>query len=148
MGALDRRAFAALAMLVSPLSANAFCPDWPDVAAEFQRSELVFVGTVVGESEVHRDGDFYDGINYVIDVGEVLKGAPSRPFVVFSENSSGRFPMEAGSTYLVFTSVQSGLLADAPVHTISNCGNSGAVEERKAQLVEVRRLAKAVKRRS
>ena len=124
------------------MSALAYCPDWPGVPGEFLRSELVFVATVKSEAKVYADGDFFDGISYTLAVTERLKGEPKALFVVFSENSSGRFPMNIGASYLVFTSLESGTLADQPAYTVNYCGNSGLVVEKEAALAQARRLAK------
>lgn len=131
-----------LALLVIPISASAYCPAYPDVPNEFRGNEFVFVGKVTSEEKVHASGDFFDGINYTLQVTEQFKGMPKKSFVVFSENSSGRFPMEQGVSYLVFASLQSGLLADGPAFAVSYCGNSGPVAEKESSIVQVRQLAK------
>jgi hypothetical protein len=56
--------------------------------------------------------------------------------VVFSENSSGRFPMQRSERYLLFISrdVEDQLVID-------NCGNSGRLSEKAEALRAVRTLA-------
>ena len=69
-------------------------------------------------------GNYYDGHNYTVEIEEVFKGNLKSPVVIFSENSSGRFPMPIGNTYLIFVYYELGR------HQISNCGNSGLLADR------------------
>jgi len=122
--------------------ASAYCPSYPNVEQEFWESNLVFVGKVISEEKVHETKDgFFDGINYRISVMEFFRGNANREVVVFSENSSGRFPMDIGKSYLVFTSITSGTFAGGPVYTVSYCGNSGEVTKGKKALALVRKLS-------
>jgi hypothetical protein len=115
--------------------ASAYCPSYPSVEQEYDESALVFVGKVVSEEKVHETQEgYFDGINYTLSVTEDLKGMPGQMVTVFSENSSGRFPMDIGETYLVFTSMTPSTFAGAPVYTVSYCGNSGTVQEKKDAL--------------
>lgn len=50
--------------------------------------------------------------------------------------------MEEGVSYLVFASLESGLLADGAVFTVSYCGSSGPVAERESAIRQLRQLAK------
>jgi len=121
--------------------ASAYCPSYPGVELEFGESELVFVGKVVSEEKVHESQEgYFDGINYTLSIIETLKGTHGQIVTVFSENSSGRFPMVIGETYLVFTSIAPGTFAGVPVYTVSYCGNSGKVQERKDALSTARKL--------
>jgi hypothetical protein len=131
-------------LLIATLS-SAYCPSYPDVKQEFVESELVFVGKVISEEKVHASSNgYFDGINYTISVIETLRGKPGQVVIVFSENSSGRFPMETDETYLVFTSLTPGTFADVPVYTISYCGNSGKVQQKKNALSLARKLSKSL----
>lgn len=119
---------------------SAYCPSYPGVEQEFGESEIVFVGKVISEEKIHESQDgYFDGINYTLAVTEVLKGMPGQVVTVFSENSSGRFPMDIGETYLVFTSITPGTFAGIPIYTVSYCGNSGKVQERKDALSTARK---------
>jgi hypothetical protein len=111
----------------------------PSVEKEFQDSLIVFVGTVVkarnflGESGI--DGTFYS-----IEVTETLKGCPAKSLELYSENSSGRFPMEVGDSYLVFAyqGVFEGI--SRRQWAIDNCGNSERVGAAAGTLVTARCL--------
>ncbi|HET7831685.1 MAG TPA: hypothetical protein VFK88_01845 [Gallionella sp.] len=133
--------FAAQLALCSP-SAFAWCADHPTVAEEFGRSAVVLVAKVVAEEKVIASGDYVDGINYRLSVSEVLRGEQKKSLTLFSEDSSGRFPMKVGESYLVFASAEQGLLPGQPAFTVNNCGNSGLLSESQPKLQEVRRLAK------
>jgi hypothetical protein len=133
-----------LVLLLVPTSVFGYCPAHPDISTEFQESEFVFLGEVASEEPVEENGDFYDGINYTLTITEQFKGAHKNSFIVFSENSSGRFPMEKGVGYLIFTSRQSVLLADGPAFAVSNCGNSGPAGEQETAITQVRELAEHV----
>lgn len=107
-------------------------------------SDLVFVGRVVAEQKIHEaPGGFFDGIEYQLSVVEPLRGKPKALVHIFSENSSGRFPMMVGNSYLVFTSITPGTFAGNPVFTISYCGNSGEVKSKVKALSLVRKLSKS-----
>jgi hypothetical protein len=124
---------------------SAYCPSYPNVKQEFAESKLVFIGKVISEEKVHESSDgYFDGINYTILVVETLRGKLGQVVMVFSENSSGRFPMETGETYLVFTSLTPDTFAGVPVYTISYCGNSGKVQEKKNALSLARKLSKSL----
>jgi hypothetical protein len=73
-------------------------------------------------------------VTYTVTVHEVLRGTVPERMRLFSENSSGRFLMHVGSTYLLFVYRAVGrTIVDA-------CGNSGVLSERAAVLESVRRL--------
>jgi hypothetical protein len=103
---------------------------------------VVLVGKVVAEEKVIASGDYVDGINYRLSISEMLSGKQMKSITLFSENSSGRFPMKVGASYLIFASPEHGLLPGQPALTVNNCGNSGLLSESQLKLQEVRRLAK------
>ena len=128
-----------------PFDALAWCESYPTVAEEFSHSFIVLVGKVVAEEKVNAAGeDYFDGVNYKLTVSEVLRGENIKSITLFSENSSGRFPMTVGKSYLVFASVEHGLLPGYPVLAVSSCGNSGLLSESRPKLQEARRLAKGL----
>src|SRR5271170_4917467 len=63
--------------------------------AEYLRSEAVLVGSVLSERNVpgSDEPDTPGGTFYLVRVLNTLRGTPSRTVEIFSENSSGRFPM-------------------------------------------------------
>ena len=116
-------------------TANAVCLyEHPRTAEdEFATSQRIFVGKVLSETPVPESGKYYDGQDYLLEVQEIFKGDPSKTVTVFCENSSGRFPMVVGKTYLVF------LYYDGR-NQIDNCGNSGLVSEKQAVIKTMRLL--------
>ena len=132
------------AVLFHSTAAVAYCPEYPTIEQEFKTSEFVFIGEVRSTQKVHPGSDdFFDGINYVVKVSERLRGTPGNTVTLFSENSSGRFPMQIGAKYLVFTSLQAGTFAKAPVYTVSYCGHSGTLHSRPKTLSAIRHLQKS-----
>jgi hypothetical protein len=107
------------------------------VAAEFARSDAVIVAKAVSRYVVKdpKDEDEYGGTLYSVVIMESLRGSLHGRITVYSENSSGRFPLEMDQEYLMF------LRADGAHLVGDNCGNSGLLVRRQAALVEARRLA-------
>ena len=112
----------------------------PSVGEEFTNSAVVIVGKVVSTRDVPEAGGFIRGTFYTIQVAEVLKGSSAKTVELYSENSSGRFPMQVGVSYLlfayegVFEGVQGSHLA------IDASGNSGTLKQSKRALAIVRKL--------
>jgi len=107
------------------------------IRAEFSRSDVIAIARVEKSYEVPDEGNWYEGTNYGLTLLEVLKGkVPDGKLTVFSENSSGRFPMEVNSTYLVFIST------DLDRNTIDNCGNSALVAASSDAIKEVKELVR------
>jgi hypothetical protein len=69
----------------------------PSVEDEYSKSEYVLTAAVVSASEVPESKDEYylGGTDYTLRTLRTLMGHPPTTFKVFSENSSGRFPMTA-----------------------------------------------------
>jgi hypothetical protein len=74
----------------------------PSIGEEFTNSAVVIVGKMISSRGVLESGGFVRGAFYSIRVAEVLKGSLSKTVEVYSENSSGRFPMQIGVSHLVF----------------------------------------------
>ena len=106
----------------------------PSVEKEYQQSYGVLIGHPVAEHAVPQSKDYLDGTAYSVRVDEVLRGHLPDSLEVFSENSSGRFPMDIGSKYLLF------LYRALERTVVDNCGNSGLLSERASILETVRRL--------
>ena len=109
----------------------------PSVEQEYRQSGLVFVGRVTAATAVAETKSFYEGTRYTIQVDQVFRGQHRRTITVFSENSSGRFPMEIGVAYLVFLSIRTGESA-----MVDSCGNSGPVSETAQSIDTVKRLSR------
>jgi len=108
----------------------------PSVPEEYANSQSVFTGKVIKKTDIPESDNYYDGNNYTIQVQQIFKGKPKTRVVIFSENSSGRFPMTVGSTYIIFLHFELGR------YQISNCGNSGVLSEKQDTLQAVRQLNK------
>jgi hypothetical protein len=128
------------------LSYTAFA-DWqwkahPGTEEEFKNSAVVILGKVVSSKDVPEPGAFTRGTLYTIKVAEVFKGTQSKTIKLFSENSSGRFPMKIDASYLIFAykGVFEGI--QGPRLAINNVGNSGTVKESEKALNAVRKLRK------
>jgi hypothetical protein len=108
---------------ISSPSTKAVCPV-PQIPAnsEFFKRDLVFTGTVLSVRELP-DADAIGGWFYRVNVERVFRGTPSRQVEVFTENSSGRFPLEKNHEYLLFAD------RNANRFEIDNCGNSALVSE-------------------
>src|SRR6267378_5328355 len=109
-----------VAILAIPGTATAACllNDY-SVRAEYDRSLMVLTGKVVAERTVPESG----------------RRKAGQSLDVFSENSSGRFPMQPSESYLLFIHLDTDRLA------VDNCGNSGPVSARAETLRAVRALA-------
>ena len=84
--------------------------------------------------DVPESGGYYEGKEYTVQVKEIFKGKPNKKINIFSENTSGRFPMEIGKTYVIFLHQELGR------YQIDNCGNSGLLSEKQATVKSVRQL--------
>jgi len=124
-----------LALLAMQSSALAACLSGnPTVRAEFEASPIVLIGRVLSENPVPATKDYFEGEAYFIAVKEVLRGRAGKTISLFSENSSGRFPMKVGASYLLFLHKELGLWQ------VDNCGNSGLLSKSIAALDIVRSL--------
>ncbi len=108
----------------------------PSLEQEYENSAVVFVGRVISKEFTSESKNYLDGITYSVSVQEILRGTSAKTFRLFSENSSGRFPMRVGATYLVFAYEALGRL------TVDSCGNSGKLPE-KAEVLSVLRKMKS-----
>jgi len=85
---------------------------------EFFKSDVIVVGTVLTVREVSASGDDPGGWYYGLQINETFRGTARERFTVYTENSSGRFPLRQGETYLLFARWENGR------YEIGNCGNS------------------------
>jgi len=130
------RALVIGALVVVPC-ARAVCIDGHiPKAAEVEQSWAVVIASVESEREVPppRGGE-YPGTEYELKVHEVLRGKPGREVRLFSEHTSGAYPMDVGSTYLAFIRRRDG------VSFIDYCGNSGKVAVSQDLIRELRASA-------
>ena len=131
-------------LVFSVLGVAAFAgwKDRPGVDAEYKSSAIVFLGEVTGSKDVREPDDFVRGNFYTIRVHEVSKGKPQASVEVYSENTSGRFPMDVGASYLVFASEQTFEGIDGPRLAINAAGNSGLLKDAGEALLVVHKLNK------
>lgn len=125
----------AFALLFSVPAALGFCPQPdPTVACEFLNSDAVFVGTVTSVRAVPARGEYLGGWVYTLTVEELFRGPRANTLDVFTENSSGRFPLEVAKRYLLFADEVTGRFE------ITNCGNSMLVSRSPAIIRELGKL--------
>lgn len=120
------------ALLFSASTAVAACDRYPTVAEEFAAADYVFVAQVTAGRMVRTpaDPEGFDGVEYVVQSLKTFKGEPPEELLLYSENSSGRFPMEVTGWYLVFVGPAYGFGFTEPYRierAISNCGHSLAL---------------------
>jgi hypothetical protein len=106
------------------------------VEAEYARSTAVVLAKVSSERLVPSadEAGFDDGVIYTVKVQESLRGSTSPTVEVFSENSSGRYPMSKNRSYVLFLYEAGGRLS------ADYCGNSGLASQRQGVLVKLRAL--------
>ena len=98
---------------------------------------------MISAKEIPEPGGFIRGTFYSVKVAETPKGSPSKRVELYSENSSGRFPMRIGVQYLVFADygVFEGISRERLV--VTNCGNSAPLSKAHKALAILRKLTKA-----
>jgi len=128
------------ALVAIPQTALAVClqEDY-SVRAEYSRSVAVVIAKVVSQRTLPdpEDPESYGGTVYRVKVQESFRGSLHGMVDLFSENSSGRFPMVKGDRYILFLYRQQGQLSP------DNCGNSGLLAQKQEVLATVRTLLKS-----
>ena len=131
-------------LVAAAASAVAYCDSFPTVEQEFKATAVIFVGRVISAREVRiRSQAVSGGTFYSVKVAQPLKGSPSKTVELYSENSSGRFPIQVGERYLVFADygVFEGIRGRKLA--INNCGNSAALAKAQKALAVLHALTKA-----
>jgi hypothetical protein len=107
------------------------------IPGEFNSSLYVVVATPISSTHIPESshGYFLDGDETTIRVTKVLKGPPTTSLRVFSENSSGRFPLDLHKPYILFLYTQDNRLM------VDNCGHSGPIENSQSVLSAVQSFA-------
>jgi hypothetical protein len=110
---------------------------YPTISEEYSNSVTVLVGKVVAHRATPFSGDeyFLDGETYTVVPLHTLKGNPGSKVDLFSENSSGRFPMHMEREYLLFVYEDHGRLM------VDSCGNSDLMPHAKNALVQTAEVA-------
>jgi hypothetical protein len=119
-----------ITVVVEPGVAQAWCPEpKPSVREEASASDYVLKAIVSAERVVPEAGKSYDGWSYRLKPLQIFRGRVHAGSEVFTENTSGRLPLEVGAQYLLFAKRNSeGRLE------ITNCGHSGLVSQRVAEI--------------
>lgn len=121
--------------------AGAFCGNGsPSVEEQFKSSKVVLAGTMIDSRDILDAEGFVQGTFYSIRVSEVLKGSSGKTVELYSENSSGRFPMESGTEYLIFAYQGAFEGINGPRLAVDNCGNSGTLKTSKEAFAIARKL--------
>jgi hypothetical protein len=121
----------------------------PSVTEEYQQAQYVVIGRAVHERNVfsEADTDDYDWTVYDVEVLQAFKGTPPHTLHLSSENSSARFPMDAGKTYLLFVTHMPMQESEGgeilPADFVDNCGNSDLTDAAAEKLKLVTRLSEA-----
>jgi len=119
------------ALILCSSLASAACPNgYPTISEEYGNSVMLLIGRVVAHAATPAEGDFFDGDTYTVIPLRVLKGHPGSKVDLFSENSSGRFPMHMKREYLLFIYQDGGRLM------VDNCGNSDLMPHAKNALAQ------------
>lgn len=148
-----RWSFPALLWLLAPTIAHGACvgpagaPRHPTVTAEYASSKSVILGQLTHTRNISSpdDPDGFDWTVYEVKVLTVYKGRPPKLIKLVSPNTSSRFPMDDGRDYLLFIEHSSKperagkeLL---PANFVDECGNSGLISERSAEIRSIRSLS-------
>lgn len=126
LAVLRTSALAIILVFSCGIPAVAVCPapHSPRVCTEFFISDATFVGTVTSSHYLTRGLAGHDpGWSYELKVTKVYRGLAAPIIRVFTENNSGRFPLELGHEYLLFAD------KDAAQWNIDGCGNSAELSQ-------------------
>ncbi|MEX8521001.1 MAG: hypothetical protein AB3X44_21060 [Leptothrix sp. (in: b-proteobacteria)] len=124
-----------LAIFMHASTVAAYCDRYPTVQEEFKSSELVVSATVVREKLVpDSEPTFYAGTIYYLKVNHIYKGAKITHLKLFSENTTSRFLMDIGTTYLVFANHEQDLFKNTNTYYINSCGNSKQIKDQSTEL--------------
>ena len=93
---------------------------------EVKTVDAVVVGRAIRQNYTAAGpgGTWADGTYYTVSVSSIQYGSAAKLVKVFSENSSGRFPMVLNEPYLLFISTCDG------VQYVEAKGNSGRLRSR------------------
>jgi hypothetical protein len=127
----------ALALLAC-LTAHAVCINGhPSIPSEYRSAKAVVLVTVIGRKSVPATQNFFEGTMYRVTVEKLFRGKVPPKTLIFSENSTGKFPMEKGHKYLLFLSTENGRLV------VDNCGNSALLSNNDELVQQVTLLSQA-----
>jgi hypothetical protein len=132
-------AFIALGSLrPGPAPARLICVRGPlSVDTEWAEDSLIVSGVPDSVTEVVSSEGFLERTISQVRVLRAYRGRPAATITVYSENDSGRFPMERGVGYVLFLS----RWEDGHLHA-DNCGNSRPLARAANVLHRLRSLAR------
>lgn len=143
---MPRSAHIALAtLLTSALAAaagpaSALCTDGrhPTLQAELADSDIVATGTARFVRRVvdPNDPEGYVATVHEIQVREIFRGRIAKRLYVVNANTSTRFPLDEGTTYLLFLQRD----ANGERYFVDNCGHSARVDEARKLLLPLRNM--------
>lgn len=161
MGHLIRLALRGIALVVATIPTATYATCWesgsgptavyrnPSVPIEFKEAASVITGRVLAGRNISTpdDPDGFAWTVYTVQVLETFKGQPQQTIRLLSENSSARFDMDIGGTYLLFVShspiVEMAGQEQLPADYVDDCGNSALAKDAEAAIKTVRGLSKA-----
>lgn len=140
--ALSTLLASALAVAAGP--ASALCTDGrhPLLQEEFADSDIVATGTARFVRRVvdSKDPEGYVATIHEIQVREIFRGRIPKRLYVESPNTSARFPLEAGTTYLLFLQRDADTDTNAGHHFVDNCGHSATLDGARRLLPQLRKM--------
>ncbi|TAL04485.1 MAG: hypothetical protein EPO08_01230 [Rhodospirillaceae bacterium] len=122
---------------LSPDAAQAACLEFPSLPQQYTTALYIITGTAVSEKYIEGSPDdyFMPGDELKVHVDKVLKGSPPPYLTLFSERSSGMFPLDLSVPYVLFIEQEHGRLM------VSNCGDSDYLSKSKNILAAVQRIS-------
>jgi len=131
----------------APLPVRSICAlSDHSLAGEVERSERI-VRAVALDAHVEGYDEVYGlfvGVSYRVRVLETFAGAPVREITVFSENTTGRFPLDIGVPYVLFLQRDDLVLESGEAGWIADsCGNSAIAHDDSPLLAALRKLPKS-----
>jgi hypothetical protein len=121
------RALALAAVLLAAHgSAQAICTTSPSIREESRASDAIVLAKVSAQRLVVApdDPEGFEATVYTLDILRRHKGKTPRSIEIESPNTSSRFPMDKGKSYLLFLAKHPGGYAVDP------CGNSAQLNRR------------------
>ncbi len=108
------------------------------LATEFSRASAVVIAEAQAERIVPDDPDDSPGFAatiYSVEIDESFRGPLRGNVELYSENSSGRFPMDVGKKYILF------MYNNGGTWSADDCGNSGLVVDSQEVIQAVRKMS-------
>src|SRR5579871_701305 len=108
-------------------AAQAACLEFPSLPQQYASALYIVTGTAISEKYIEGSPDdyFMPGDEFKVHVDKVFKGSPPPYLTLFSERSSGMFPLDLHVPYVLFVEEEHGRLL------VSNCGDSDYLSKSK-----------------